>query len=428
MKTGNEKLVSVTGGGELRRQISANTRRNVPASSVGRVERWLARKVLRALGDPPIRLSLWDGTDVNPCPAAPVARVFVRDRGAFYLLLLNPELQFGELFSSNRLRIEGDLTTFLEALYRAKAHSEYGKLQQHLLRWINRPRKNTLARARDNIYQHYDIGNDFYRLWLDAEMVYTCAYFPTPDVSLEDAQIAKMEHVCRKLRLQPGERVVEAGCGWGALARHMAKHHGVRVRAYNISREQVAFARERAREQRLDDRVEYVEADYRQISGEYDVFVSVGMLEHVGPAHYPELGRVMARSLKQGGRGLVHSIGRDKPALMNAWIERRIFSGAHPPSLGEMLTLFEPWGFSVLDVENLRLHYAKTLEHWLSRYEAALEQVADVFGEDFVRAWRLYLAGSIAAFTTGELQLFQVSFVHHGDNRIPWTRAYLYQE
>ena len=135
----------------------------------------------------------------------------------------------------------------------------------------------------------------------------------------------------------------------------------------------------------------------------------------------------MVRSLKEDGRGLIHSIGRDRPGLMNAWIERRIFSGAHPPSLGEMLAVFEPWGFSILDVENLRLHYAKTLEHWLQRYEAAVQRVAEMFDEDFVRAWRLYLAGSIAAFTTGELQLFQVSFARHGNNALPWTRAYLYQ-
>lgn len=427
MKANNEELVSVTSAGGVRRGMD-DAAYDVSGGRVNRLERWLARRMLRTLGEPNLRLTLWDGTDATACPGDAIARVYIRDKAAFFKLLVNPELEFGELYSTNRIQVEGDLVRFLETVYRAKAKVGYGPLQKRVLRWVNRPRSNSLADSRDNIHGHYDLGNDFYSLWLDDEMVYTCAYYPTPEVSLEQAQIAKMDHVCRKLRLQPGDSVVEAGCGWGGLARHMAKHYGVRVRAYNISKAQVAYARERARKEGLDERVEYVEADYRQITGEYDVFVSVGMLEHVGVERYPEFGGVISEVLKKNGRGLIHSIGRDRPALMNAWIERRIFAGAHPPSLGEMLGLFEPRGFSVLDVENLRLHYARTLEHWLQRYELAADRVADMFDEDFVRAWRLYLAGSVAAFTTGHLQLFQVSFVRHGENDIPWTRQYLYDD
>jgi cyclopropane-fatty-acyl-phospholipid synthase len=427
MKANSEELVSVTSAGGVRRGLDGSASQEGSGSRVSGFDRWLAAKMLEALGSPSVRLTLWDGSDVTPYPAEPVARVYIVDRAAFLKLLLNPELQFGELFSTDRVRVEGDLVRLLEAIYQARAGNSYGQLRDRILQWVNRPRKNTLAHARDNIHQHYDIGNDFYRLWLDEEMVYTCAYFHAPEVSLDAAQVAKLDHVCRKLRLQPGETVVEAGCGWGGLARHMAKHYGVKVRAFNISTEQVAYARERARKEGLDDRVEYVEADYRNISGQYDVFVSVGMLEHVGVEHYPELGGIMSRSLKGDGRGLIHTIGRDRPAPMNAWIERRIFAGAYPPSLGEMLTLFEPWGFSILDVENLRLHYARTLEHWMQRYEAEADRVEGMFDENFARAWRLYLAGSIAAFTTGELQLLQVSFARHGSNRIPWTREYIYQ-
>jgi cyclopropane-fatty-acyl-phospholipid synthase len=208
----------------------------------------------------------------------------------------------------------------------------------------------------------------------------------------------------------------------------MAKHYGVHVKAYNISREQVTYARERAHREGLDRQVEFIQGDYREIRGVFDVFVSVGMLEHVGLAHYGELGSVIDCCLKGAGRGLIHSIGRNRPAPMNAWIEKRIFPGGYPPSLGEMMQIFEPWRFSVLDVENLRLHYAMTLRHWLDRYEAVVGQVANTFDPDFARAWRLYLAGSIAAFNCGELQLFQVVFTRYDNNKIPQSRQYMYSD
>jgi cyclopropane-fatty-acyl-phospholipid synthase len=255
-------------------------------------------------------------------------------------------------------------------------------------------------------------------------MVYTCAYFPSPDATLESAQLAKMDLVCRKLRLQPGERVIEAGCGWGSLALFMARRYGVTVRAYNISAEQIAYARARARAEGADDRVEFVEDDYRNISGACDVFVSVGMLEHVGLPDYPTLGRVMDRSLTECGRGLLHFIGRNQPAPLNPWIRKRIFPGAYPPTLREVCAeILEPQAFSVLDVENLRLHYAKTLAQWRQRFDASSHQVATIFDDRFVRAWRLYLAGSEAAFTTGWMQLFQVVFARGSSNAIPWIRV-----
>src|SRR4030095_2282029 len=195
--------------------------------------------------------------------------------------------------------------------------------------------------------------NDFYGLWLDRELVYTCAYFPTPEASLEEAQVAKMEHVARTRRLRRGERVLEAGCGWGALALHLARRHGVRVRACNVSAEQVAWARERAQREGLAERVEFVEDDYRMLTGRYDAFVSVGMLEHVGPEHYADLRRVIDRTLASHGRGLLHSIGRNRPIEFGPFVARRIFPGAYPPTLREMVGLLEPADLSVLDVENL---------------------------------------------------------------------------
>ena len=392
-------------------------------------ERWLARKLLELAGTPSLRLVLWNGEEIALGDAPPaVLRLVLRDRGALYKLLTDPALHFGDLYSVGRLEVEGDLAHFLELAYQVIADSPQPGLLKRLQSLVQHsPRPNTLRRSREHIHHHYDLGNAFYTLWLDPEMQYTCAYFPEPSMTLEQAQLAKLEHVCRKLNLKPGEQVVEAGCGWGGLARYMARHYGVRVRAYNISREQVAYARERAKAEGLDGNIEYVEDDYRNISGSYDAFVSVGMLEHVGHDNYATLGDVIHRALKPHGRGLIHSIGRNQPGLMNAWIEKRIFPGAYPPSLKEMMDIFEPHAFSVLDVENLRLHYAQTLRHWLARFERHVGKIEQMYDTAFMRAWRLYLAGSIAAFTSSSLQLFQVAFARPQLNDLPWSRRHLYQ-
>jgi cyclopropane-fatty-acyl-phospholipid synthase len=404
-----------------------------PARTAGNtvfpMEKFLLMKMMSAIGNPPLRIVLWNGEEISDHDGNVVAGVHIHDRGALLKLIADPELYFGELYSTQRVEVQGDLRDFLEAVYRAwpqrgVSRSRAGK---KLLASFLDNRRNTLSGSRRNIHHHYDIGNDFYKLWLDEQMVYTCAYFPTPDTNLEEAQIAKLDHVCRKLRLQPGEKVVEAGCGWGALALHMARHYGVRVKAYNISKAQIAFARQRAKAEGLDGRVEFIEDDYRNVRGEFDAFVSVGMLEHVGTEHYQGLGAVIDRSLKASGRGLIHTIGLNFARPMDAWTERHIFPGANPPSLAQMMQIFEPYDFSVLDVENLRLHYARTLEHWLARYEDNVERVAQMFDQEFVRAWRLYLAGSVMSFRTGGMQLFQVTFARADQNQIPWTRQYLYE-
>jgi len=398
-------------------------------SDEGRVwggERWLMNSLLSKLGHPNVSIRYWDGS-LHDNRARPVAMI-LRDRGALWRLVTNPFLNFGDDYSTGRIEIEGGLYNFLEAIYRAQvdwpgARWQDDTLLGRLMRW----QSSTLSSCRDNIHHHYDLGNDFYKLWLDEEMAYTCAYFPHAEATLEEAQTAKLDHVCRKLQLKPGETVVEAGCGWGGLARHMARHYGVKVRAFNISSEQIAYARERAKREGLDDRIEYVEDDYRNISGKYDAFVSVGMLEHVGVERYQTLGEVVARSLTTQGRGLIHSIGQNRSRQVSEWTKRRIFPGGYPPTLREMMEIFEPQGLSVLDVENLRLHYAKTLEYWLRRFEHHHETITDMYDESFVRAWQLYLAASQANFSAGTLQLYQVLFAMPGKNDIAMTRDHLYQ-
>jgi len=347
---------------------------------------------------------------------------------ALIKLLAYPDLNFGEGYLDGSIEVEGNLLGLLEAQARTRLRARgKGTLKRLAAAVLQMTRSNTLAGSRKNIHHHYDLGNDFYRLWLDQEMVYTCAYFARTDATLEAAQLAKLDHVCRKLRLRAGDRVVDAGCGWGALALRAATHYGARVRAFSLSREQIAYARERARALGVEHSVEFIEDDYRNISGQVDVFVSIGMLEHVGREHYGDLARVIDRSLSETGRGLIHSIGQNEAVPLNPWIEKRIFPGAYPPTLREMVEIFEPLRCSILDVENLRPHYALTIEHWLDRFEAHRDRIADMYDEPFVRAWRLYLCGSIAAFRAGTLQLFQILFNRAGSNNAAWTRDHLYR-
>lgn len=398
-----------------------------PRRAVRAWHRFILRQLLSMAGQPPLAAALWDGQEISSSCRQPLGTLVVNSPAALWRMALNPFMQFGDAYANGQLDIRGDLVEALVAIDRSlRISKSAGLLYELVAGWMRLPRWNSLSASRDNVHHHYDIGNDFYRLWLDEQMAYTCAYFPTAGATLEDAQLAKFEHVCRKVQLRPGDRVVEAGCGWGGLALYMARRHGVTVDAYNVSREQIDYARARAKAEGLEDRVNFVLDDWRSIRGSYDAFVSVGMLEHVGLANYRRLGEIIDGALAPHGRGLIHSIGRNRPAPLDPWIERRIFPGSYPPSLAQMMAIFEPREFSVLDVENLRLHYAQTLRHWLARFEQSVERITQMFDQRFVRMWRLYLAGSVAAFECGGLQLFQVVFARRETNSIAWTRRHQY--
>ncbi len=390
------------------------------------MDRWLARRVLSFIKGLPIEVALWDGSVLSASNEPISNRVSIHSRPVLASLLYDPALSFGDAFTRGEITVSGDLVRFFELL--GQAHRKTPRwLDNRMWRWWHWLSPNTRTAAKNHIHRHYDLGNDFYRLWLDQEMAYTCAYFSEPTLDLAGAQRAKFDHVAHKLRLKPGDRVVEAGCGWGGLALHLAREYGVSVTAYNISREQVAFARERAKSAGLEDRVVIVEDDWRSVDGQFDAFVSVGMLEHVGPENFRELGSVIHRSLKPRGLALLHTIGRNLATPVDRWTEKRIFPGGCPPSLRQMMDIFETHDFSILDVENLRQHYARTLECWRDNFEMQTATVERMFDANFVRMWRLYLSASIANFSTGWMQLFQVVFTHGQNNDVPWTRADLYE-
>jgi cyclopropane-fatty-acyl-phospholipid synthase len=392
------------------------------------LDRFLGSRLAKVVACQHVAFALWDGVDVYTPPDGEslVGRLVFHDRGALIASIASPELGFGDAYSAGRIDIDGDITQVMLRVFRGMAAAGPSAAKRSLFGRLPKPQVNTRDCSKKHIHHHYDLGNAFYRLWLGESMVYTCAYYSRKNIGLEAAQIEKMHHVCRKARLKPGMQVVEAGCGWGSLAMHMAEHYGVHVKAFNISREQIAYARDQAKIRGLTERVEFIEDDYRSVSGKFDAFVSVGMLEHVGKDNYKTLGDVIYRSLRRGGLGVIHSVGRSFTAPPNAWLEQRIFPGSYPPSLRDMMDVFETREFSILDIENLRLHYAETLMEWLRRFDEHTDKITRMYDESFVRAWRLYLGGCAAAFLASTIQLYQVVFAHPDDNRIPMSRGHLY--
>ncbi len=320
------------------------------------------------------------------------------------------------------------VTTICRGVTRAGSEG----LRDRVVNRRRRTRTHSVAASRESVHHHYDIGNDFYRLWLDdTDAILHALTLPPPwTLRLNRRNLPSSTMSAVALYWAPGERGPRSRVRLGGLgaAAHGRAAHGVSVRAFNLSREQVAYARDRAQSAGLSNRIEYVEDDYRNAAGQYDAFVSVGMLEHVGLENFDELGRVVDRSLTSAGRGLIHSIGRNAPAASIRGPKNGSSRGLVPgPSGNEMTGIFEPFRFSILDVENLRLHYARTLRPVdTSSFEQNSETIARMFDDRFVRMWRMYLAASIATFQVGGLQVFQVVFGRESNNAIPWTRDHLY--
>jgi cyclopropane-fatty-acyl-phospholipid synthase len=281
--------------------------------------------------------------------------------------------------------------------------------------------------SKRNVAHHYDLSYDLYRRFLDEDMQYSCAYFARPDMTLEEAQSAKRAHIAAKLRLTPGQRVLDIGCGWGGLALELAGKHGVRVLGITLSQEQLAIARRRAAEAGLEHLTEFQLIDYRDVKGTFDRIVSVGMFEHVGVPHFREYFEAVRKLLKPDGVALIHSIGRHMgPGLTQAWIRKYIFPGGYIPALSEVTPVVEKAGLWITDVEILRLHYAETLRHWRERFVKAWPEIASVYDERFCRMWEFYLAFSELAFRYTGHMVFQMQLTRRVD-ALPITRDYIYE-
>jgi cyclopropane-fatty-acyl-phospholipid synthase len=350
-----------------------------------------------------------------------------RSKEAAKQLLCNGFLGFGEAYIAGDLEVEGDL----QELLRLGICLRYDRCNLSLGQKIrffahSFATRNTLGQAPQNIEHHYDLGDEFYQLFLDQTLTYSCGYFTSERDSLDQAQLNKYEHICRKLKLLPGEKLLDIGCGWGGMLIYAAKNYKVKGLGVTLSHNQYERACRKIEELGLHNSVKVALADYREIDGEFDKFVSIGMFEHVGKAFIPVFMKKLSSLLRNGGIGLLHTIGKETESPGDPWILRYIFPGGYIPNLTEIVREMGLAGLSLLDVENLRFHYAHTLDRWADNYDKNLEKVKQIFDEPFVRMWRLFLKASSVGFKYGTSRLYQILFSNGLNNELPLTRKHLY--
>jgi cyclopropane-fatty-acyl-phospholipid synthase len=358
-----------------------------------------------------------------------VARI--TDKAAASITLF-PGLHLGEAYMDGGLAIEqGELWDLIDIIGRnlqGKRLGAQGPVAEALRSVrIRLQQWNDRNAAQRNVAHHYDLSHELYRRFLDADMQYSCAYFARPDMTLEEAQAAKKAHIAAKLRLSPGQTVLDIGCGWGGLGLELAGKHGVKVLGVTLSKEQLAIAQQRARDAGLEHLAEFRLVDYRDVEGPFDRIVSVGMFEHVGVPNYRTYFETVRRLLKPDGVAVVHSIGRHLgPGLTQAWIQKYIFPGGYIPALSEVVPYVEKSDLWITDVEILRLHYAHTLRHWRERFMAARDDMAKLYDERFCRMWEFYLGFSELAFRYMGHMVFQMQLARRVD-ALPITRDYMYE-
>jgi len=371
----------------------------------------------------------WDGERVNYGIGSPEFRVILKNKLAVDRIFANPRMRLPEAYTDEEIQIEGDLQQFLRLGFLLQTELPGLRVADKLALVIAALQPgNHMRRSRHNVVHHYDLGNSFFKLWLDRRMVYSCAYFRDPEDDIDKAQEQKLEYLCAKLRLSPGERLLDIGCGWGALAIYAAHTRGSSVVGITLSEEQLREATGRVAELGVGERVELRLQDYREVSeeGGFDKIVSVGMFEHVGREHMLEYLGHTARLLKTGGIGVLQTIGRMSEGSVNPWVHKYIFPGLYLPSLAQLARGLAKSGMNIIDVENLRMHYAYTLDRWADAFELRIDQIRAMFGERFVRMWRMYLHSSAATFRYGYLNLWQITFSKGLVNDLPLTREHLY--
>jgi len=360
----------------------------------------------------------------------PEASIRLNDRALYHQLFFNPELYAGEAYMDGRLVFENSSLRDFLLLFSVNRLALGSYPLQRILRRINRSLRhlhqaNPVGKARENVAHHYDLGNDFYGLFLDQSMQYTCGYFLDDTESLETAQQNMRRLIGAKLNLQPGLKILEIGSGWGGLALYLAALEEVEVTGITLSREQYAFATEAARARGLAERVHFELRDYREVPDRFDRIVAVGMFEHVGAVHYAEFFAKTRELLDEGGVMLLHSIGHmSPPGATSPWLRKHIFPGAYAPALSEVFAQTEQASLWVTDLEFLRLHHAKTLQHWCRRFEANRARVAQMYDERFCRMWEFYLTSAEVMFRTGSQLVFQMQLAHKRD-AVPIVRDYI---
>lgn len=389
---------------------------------------------VRNKADLPVRLVLWNGQQFNfGSFAAPMVTLRVRSSSALPLLL-DPSLDnLGEAYVKGRFDVEGKLSDIINIGY-ALANSSVTNASK-LVR-VCRYLSHSKASDKKNIEYHYDVSNDFYKLWLDENMVYSCAYFENGDEDISEAQLKKIDHILKKIQLEPGQRLLDIGCGWGALVLRAATRFGARCVGITLSKNQFELASQRVRDAGLEDRIEIRLQDYRDVDGRFDRITSVGMFEHVGRKHLTSYFRKISDLLVDDGIAMNHGItssdanSGDTALGAGEFIARYVFPNGELPHISLALQSMQQGGLEATDVESLRRHYARTLDIWAERFEERAEEVRRIVGEERFRIWRVYLAGCAHAFQYDDISIYQVVCRKSGRlaEAIPWSRSYMYDE
>lgn len=368
------------------------------------------------------RIVFWDQEEFYVGKQPAKFSLIFKEKIPLLKLFSDTSLVFAKHYMESKLEIEGDYDEITKVLYYF-SNKRFLKNKEDILSKIAQKQESK------NIKSHYDIGNDFYRLWLDDTMSYSCAYFKTSSDTLYEAQINKIEHTLKKLDLKPNEKLLDIGCGWGWLSIMAAQKYGVKVVGVTISEEQCKKAQERVRELKLEDRVEIRLQNYQDLEFEnyFDKVVSVGMFEHVGKENLGLYFMKAKQVLKPGGSMLLHSILAMFEGKTNAWIDKYIFPGGYLPSLREVVSAMSEWDFHLLLVESLRIHYAKTLDMWSENFNQVLPQVREKYDEEFIRMWDLYLRSCASAFRVGSVDLFQFLITKEINNNLSLTKEYIYK-
>ncbi|EHK2402806.1 class I SAM-dependent methyltransferase [Clostridium perfringens] len=388
----------------------------------------IVKSIAEHLSDRPFDLEYWDGEIIKYGEGEPEFKLIIKNFPSKKELLSDPSVALGEAYMKGDIDIEGDLQKFFESIIRNK---DSFMNKNTVFRLASKIKAPSLIKSKKDIAHHYDIGNDFYSLWLDKTMSYSCGYFKNPTDTLYDAQMNKIHHILKKLNLKEGQHLLDIGCGWGYLIIEAAKLYKVKALGITLSEEQFKKAKERIKQEGLEDLVDVQLMDYRNLEKsnlEFDRIVSVGMAEHVGHANLPLFFKNVDSVLKESGLFLLHNITNLVETEGNKWITTYIFPGGYLPTLREELNIAADINFRTLDVESLRLHYMKTLEEWCKNFMNHLNEERDMFDDEFLRMWHLYLATCAAAFHYWDIDIHQILFSKGINNTLPMTRKYLYED
>lgn len=387
----------------------------------------LLRTLSRNLPEIPFAVRFWDGDAEAFGHGLPAFIISFTTEDGAKAIFKRGATGFREGYVAGNIDVEGDLDQLLRI--GMDPHVQDMKLPLKtkaavLLQYLRC--LNTKKKSPANISHHYDLGDDFFEQYLDESMTYSCAYFKNEKDTLEEAQQQKYEHICKKLCLKAGETVVDIGCGWGGMLLYAAHHYGVSGVGCTLSERQARYAEERIAREGLTKSITILREDYRNLTGQFDKFVSIGMFEHVGKSFIPAFMEKTGNLLRQGGIGLLHTVGKERHTADDPWTMKYIFPGAHIPALDYVIREMGQRRLVPLDIENLRLHYAATLDEWGRRLEARAATIEKMFDSGVVRMWRMYLKGSAAAFRWGDTRLYQILFTNGINNTLPLTREHLY--